>query len=50
MKQRNHLTSRLILKKDIVRLLSAKGLTAPAAPMDSESFFQSGCPCCPSTL
>jgi hypothetical protein len=49
MKKHTHNKSRLILKRDTVRLLNAANLTPPAALMDSESFFFSGCPCCPST-
>ena len=46
MKQSNLVKSRLQLKKHVVRLLNNTNLTAPAAPMDSDSFFKSGCPCC----
>jgi hypothetical protein len=50
MKKHARNESRLILKKDTLRLLNAWHLTAPAAVMDSESFFSfSSCPCCPST-
>jgi hypothetical protein len=49
MKKQIHNKPRLILNKDILRVLSTKHLAAPAAPMDSESFFFSGCPCCTST-
>jgi hypothetical protein len=49
MKKHTHNKSRLMLNKDILRVLNTKHLTAPAAPMESESFFFSGCPCCTST-
>jgi hypothetical protein len=49
MQNHTHNRSRLALKTDTVRLLTTHHLTARAALMDSESFLQSSCPCCPST-